>query len=132
MMKIKVKKEMNLHQLIQWARENNVKGETFTSYYGRMVKFYSDDSFNTMEPIYHFDTFTVEAEEEITERTVIPLLLEVYEFEGELVFLPQKRSTIKSLLGQSDLEENITTKTLYIINDDGTLTLIWRDGELIK
>ncbi|EPE9876664.1 hypothetical protein ACSN5M_001830, partial [Staphylococcus pseudintermedius] len=72
------------------------------------------------------------AEEEITERTVIPLLLEVYEFEGELVFLPQKRSTIKSLLGQSDLEENITTKTLYIINDDGTLTLIWRDGELIK
>lgn len=25
MMKIKVKKEMNLHQLIQWARENKVK-----------------------------------------------------------------------------------------------------------
>ncbi|EGQ3783331.1 hypothetical protein HDO30_002046, partial [Staphylococcus pseudintermedius] len=114
-MKIKVKKEMNLHQLIQWARENNVKGETFTSNYGRKVKFYSDVSFNTLEPIFHYDTFTVEAEEEITERTVIPLLLEVYEFEGELVFLPQKRSTIKSLLGQSDLEENITTKTLYII-----------------
>lgn len=131
MMKIKVKKEMNLHQLIQWARENNVKGETFTSYYGRMVKFYSDASFNTMEPIYHFDTFTVEAEEEITERTVIPLLLEVYEFEGELVFLPQKRSTIESLLEESDREENITTKILYLINDDGTLTLIWKDGELV-
>ncbi|EGQ3698600.1 hypothetical protein I0633_000065 [Staphylococcus pseudintermedius] len=130
-MKIKVKKEMNLHQLIQWARENNVKGETFTSYYGRMVKFYSDASFNTMEPIYHFDTFTVEAEEEITERTVIPLLLEVYEFEGELVFLPQKRSTIESLLEESDREENITTKILYLINDDGTLTLIWKDGELV-
>lgn len=131
MMKIKVKKEMNLHQLIQWARENNVKGETFTSNYGRAVKFYSDVSFNTMVPIFHWDTFTVEAEEEITERTVIPLLLEVYEFEGELVFLPQKRSTIKSLLKQSDLEENITTKTLYLINDDGTLTLIWKDGELV-
>lgn len=131
MMKIKVKKEMNLHQLIQWARENNVKGETFTSNYGRNVKFYSDVSFNTMEPIYHWDTFTVEAEEEITERTVIPLLLEVYEFEGELVFLPQKRSTIESLLKQSDREENITTKILYLINDDGTLTLIWKDGELV-
>ncbi|EGQ1283080.1 hypothetical protein I0590_000657 [Staphylococcus pseudintermedius] len=130
-MKIKVKKEMNLHQLIQWARENNVKGETFTSNYGRNVKFYSDVSFNTMEPIYHWDTFTVEAEEEITERTVIPLLLEVYEFEGELVFLPQKRSTIESLLKQSDREENITTKILYLINDDGTLTLIWKDGELV-
>ncbi|BBJ34122.1 hypothetical protein [Staphylococcus pseudintermedius] len=130
-MKIKVKKEMNLHQLIQWARENNVKGETFTSNYGRNVKFYSDGSFNTMEPIYHWDTFTVKAEEEITERTVIPLLLEVYEFEGELVFLPQKRSTIESLLKQSDREENITTKILYLINDDGTLTLIWKDGELV-
>ncbi|EGQ3771387.1 hypothetical protein GH139_09645 [Staphylococcus pseudintermedius] len=130
-MNIKVKKEMNLHQLIQWARENNVKGETFTSNYGRNVKFYSDGSFNTMEPIYHWDTFTVKAEEEITERTVIPLLLEVYEFEGELVFLPQKRSTIESLLKQSDREENITTKILYLINDDGTLTLIWKDGELV-
>ncbi|WP_390543120.1 hypothetical protein, partial [Staphylococcus pseudintermedius] len=132
MMKIKVKKEMNLHQLIQWARENNVKGETFTSNYGRAVKFYSDVSFNTMVPIFHWDTFTVEAEEEITERTVIPLFLEVYEYEGELVFLPQKEKSIKDLLEESDLEENITTKTLYIINDDGTLTLIWRDGELIK
>ncbi|MDK3722652.1 hypothetical protein O0B00_04385, partial [Staphylococcus pseudintermedius] len=131
MMKIKVKKEMNLHQLIQWARENNVKGETFTSNYGRNVKFYSDGSFNTMEPIYHWDTFTVKAEEEITERTVIPLLLEVYEYEGELVFLPNEEKSIKKLLEQSDLEENITTKTLYIINDDGTLTLIWKDGELV-
>ncbi|MBC8710335.1 hypothetical protein FXV99_03540 [Staphylococcus pseudintermedius] len=109
-----------------------MKGETFTSNYGRDVKFYSDVSFNTMEPIYHWDTFTVEAEEEITERTVIPLLLEVYEFEGELVFLPQKRSTIESLLEESDREENITTKILYLINDDGTLTLIWRDGELVE
>ncbi|HHG6274257.1 TPA: hypothetical protein ACPXKM_000445 [Staphylococcus pseudintermedius] len=130
-MKIKVKKEMNLHELIKWAWENDVKGKTFKSNRGRAVKFYSDVSFNTMVPIFHWDTFTVEAEEEITERTVIPLLLEVYEFEGELVFLPQKRSTIKSLLKQSDLEENITTKTLYLINDDGTLTLIWKDGELV-
>ncbi|PWZ88247.1 hypothetical protein [Staphylococcus pseudintermedius] len=130
-MKIKKKVKMNLHELIQWAWENNVKGETFTSNYGRDVKFYSDVSFNTMEPIYHWDTFTVEVEEKITERTVIPLFLEVYEHEGELVFLPQKRSTIESLLEESDREENITTKILYLINDDGTLTLIWKDGELV-
>ncbi|EJD8497282.1 hypothetical protein M2667_002522 [Staphylococcus pseudintermedius] len=131
-MKIKKKVKMNLHELIQWARENNVKGETFTSNYGRNVKFYSDVSFNTMEPIYHWDTFTVEAEEEITERTVIPLFLEVYEYEGELVFLPQKEKSIKDLLEESDLEESITTKTLYIINDDGTLTLVWKDGEMVE
>ncbi|EOT2040049.1 hypothetical protein ACUL07_001520 [Staphylococcus pseudintermedius] len=131
-MNSKAKVKSNLHELIQWARENNVKGETFTSNYGRNVKFYSDVSFNTMEPIYHWDTFTVEAEEEITERTVIPLFLEVYEYEGELVFLPQKEKSIKDLLEESDLEENITTKTLYLINDDGTLTLIWKDGELVE
>lgn len=132
MMKFKTKKEMTLPQLIEWAWENNVKGETFTSNYGRDVKFYSDVSFNTMEPIYHWDTFTVEVEELITERTVIPLFLEVYEYEGELVFLPQKEKSIKDLLEESDLEENITTKTLYLINDDGTLTLIWKDGELVE
>ncbi|EGQ3598641.1 hypothetical protein I0581_001370 [Staphylococcus pseudintermedius] len=131
-MKIKKKVKMNLHELIQWARENNVKGETFTSNYGRNVKFYSDVSFNTMEPIYHWDTFTVEVEELITERTVIPLFLEVYEYEGELVFLPQKEKSIKDLLEESDLEESITTKTLYIINDDGTLTLVWKDGEMVE
>ncbi|HAR6070182.1 TPA: hypothetical protein I1657_001990 [Staphylococcus pseudintermedius] len=130
-MKIKVKKEMNLHELIKWAWENDVKGKTFKSNRGKKVKFYSIGGFNVLEPIWGHDTFKVEAEEEITEETVIPLLLEVYEYEGELVFLPQKRSTIKSQLEESDFEENITTKTLYIINDDGTLTLIWKDGELV-
>ncbi|MCE5690278.1 hypothetical protein JL837_02010 [Staphylococcus pseudintermedius] len=131
-MKIKKKVKMNLHELIQWAWENDVKGKTFKSNRGKKVKFYSIGGFNVLEPIWGHDTFTVEAEEEITERTVIPLLLEVYEHEGELVFLPQKRSTIESLLEESDREENITTKTLYLINDDGTLTLIWKDGEMVE
>ncbi|WP_324173604.1 hypothetical protein [Staphylococcus pseudintermedius] len=129
-MKIKVKKEMNLHQLIQWARENNVKGETFTSNYGRAVKFYSDVSFNTMVPIFHWDTFTVEAEEEITERTVIPLLLEVYEYDRTLVLEVRKDKSIKDLLDSDDYD-GVTIKAFHIINDDGTHTLIWKDGELV-
>lgn len=56
----------------------------------------------------------------------------MYEYEGELVFLPQKEKSIKDLLEESDLEESITTKTLYIINDDGTLTLVWKDGEMVE
>lgn len=132
MMKIKVKKEMNLLELIEYIKKNEIADKVFFDNKGKGKVVVGDDRHLYMTDLNLTDTFTVEAEEEITERTVIPLLLEVYEFEGELVFLPQKRSTIKSLLGQSDLEENITTKTLYIINDDGTLTLIWRDGELIK
>lgn len=132
MMKFKTKKEMTLPQLIEWAWENDVKGKTFKSNRGKKVKFYSIGGFNVLEPIWGHDTFTVEVEELITERTVIPLLLEVYEFEEELVFLPQKEKSIKDLLEESDLEENITTKTLYLINDDGTLTLVWKDGELVE
>ncbi|EGQ2904452.1 hypothetical protein OP504_000917 [Staphylococcus pseudintermedius] len=130
-MKFKTKKEMTLPQLIEWAWENDVKGKTFKSNRGKKVKFYSIGGFNVLEPIWGHDTFTVEVEEVITERTVIPLFLEVYEHEEELVFLPQKEKSIKDLLEESDLEENITTKTLYIINDDGTLTLVWKDGELV-
>ncbi|MGS4103048.1 hypothetical protein ACEUUP_07405 [Staphylococcus pseudintermedius] len=136
-MKIKVKKEMNLHQLIQWARENNVKGETFTSYYGRMVKFYSDASFNTMEPIYHFDTFTVEAEEEITERTVIPLLLEVYEYDESLHMHLNKNLSIKAVLDEYLLDKSLNDllfdpRAFHILNDDMTMTLVWKDGELVE
>lgn len=132
MMKIKVKKEMNLHQLIQWARENNVKGETFTSYYGREVKFYSDDSFNTMEPIYHFDTFTVEAEEEITEDTVIPFIVELYTNNHGLKETSMHLdNTISNILSINKILMR-KNSIFYMINDDATMTLIWKDGELVE
>ncbi len=129
-MKIKVKKEMNLHQLIQWARENNVKGETFTSNYGRAVKFYSDVSFNTMVPIYHWDTFTVEVEEVITDKTVIPNLLVTYQFDGISVLEIRKDKSIKYLLDSDEYSE-VTIKALHTVNDDSTHTLIWKDGKLV-
>ncbi|ANQ81955.1 hypothetical protein [Staphylococcus pseudintermedius] len=131
-MKIKVKKEMNLHQLIQWARENNVKGETFTSYYGREVKFYSDDSFNTMEPIYHFDTFTVEVEEVITEETEIPVLVELFMSGlGEIIHT-YHRTSIGEAMGEVVKGVDTLPKAFYILNDDYTMTLIWEDGEMVE
>ncbi|EKI4470019.1 hypothetical protein PCV65_002086 [Staphylococcus pseudintermedius] len=131
-MKIKVKKEMNLHQLIQWARENNVKGETFTSNYGRDVKFYSDVSFNTMEPIYHWDTFTVEVEKVITERAVIPLLVEVYEYDERLLMNLNKNLSIKAVLDESLDDLLYDPRAFHILNDDMTMTLIWKDGEMVE
>lgn len=132
MMKIKVKKEMNLHQLIQWARENNVKGETFTSNYGRAVKFYSDVSFNTMVPIYHWDTFTVEAEEEITEETEIPVLVELFMSGlGEIIHT-YHRTSIGEAMGEVVKGVDTLPKAFYILNDDYTMTLIWEDGEMVE
>ncbi|EGQ3725998.1 hypothetical protein GMI02_02995, partial [Staphylococcus pseudintermedius] len=128
-MKIKLTKEFKLLELIEYIKKNEIADKVFFDNKGKGKVVVGDDRHLYMSDLNLTDTFTVEVEKVITEETVIPLLLEVYEFEGELVFLPQKRSTIKSLLKQSDLEENITTKTLYLINDDGTLTLIWKGGE---
>ncbi|HCA7429073.1 TPA: hypothetical protein K8938_001797 [Staphylococcus pseudintermedius] len=130
-MKIKLTKEFKLLELIEYIKKNEIADKVFFDNKGKGKVVVGDDRHLYMSDLNLTDTFTVEVEKVITEETVIPLLLEVYEYEGELVFLPQKRSTIKSLLKQSDLEENITTKTLYLINDDGTLTLIWKDGELV-
>ncbi|HCA7797128.1 TPA: hypothetical protein K8122_001506 [Staphylococcus pseudintermedius] len=130
-MKIKVKKEMNLHQLIQWARENNVKGETFTSNYGRNVKFYSDVSFNTMEPIYHWDTFTVEAEEEITEDTKISTLIELFVSDYGKIIHTYHRTSIGEAIGEVHKGAEALPTAFYMLNDDMTMTLIWKDGELV-
>ncbi|PPD60213.1 hypothetical protein CYI98_008540 [Staphylococcus pseudintermedius] len=131
-MNIKVKKEMNLLELIEYIKKNEIADKVFLNKKGKGKVVVGDDRHLYMTDLNLTDTFTVEVEEVITERTVIPLFLEVYEYEGELVFLPQKEKSIKDLLEESDLEQNITTKTLYLINDDGTLTLIWKDGELVK
>ncbi|EGQ2931489.1 TPA: hypothetical protein NJO21_000104 [Staphylococcus pseudintermedius] len=131
-MKIKVKKEMNLLELIEYIKKNEIADKVFLNKKGKGKVVVGDDRHLYMTDLNLTDTFTVEVEKVITERTVIPLLLEVYKYEGELVFLPQKEKSIKDLLEESDLEENITTKTLYLINDDGTLTLIWKDGELVE
>lgn len=131
-MEIKVKKEMNLHQLIQWAWENDVKGKTFKSNRGKKVKFYSIGGFNVMEPIWGHDTFTVEVEEEITEETVIPNLLEVYEYrDGSLTAGLGRERSIKEALYDTEIR-GITTHAFYILNDDASLTLIWKYGGLVN
>ncbi|MTV20893.1 hypothetical protein [Staphylococcus delphini] len=130
-MKIKKEVEMNLHELIKWAWENDVKGKTFISKRGKKVEFYSEGPFNVLEPIWPHDVFTVEVEEEITERTIIPDLLEVYEYDGDLKSEHWSVKTIKEILVESN-DEDIISKAFHIINDDGTLTLIWKDGEMVE
>lgn len=130
MMKIKKKVKMNLHELIQWAWENDVKGKTFKSNRGKKVKFYSIGGFNVLEPIWGHDTFTVEVEELITEKTIIPNLLEAYEYDSTLVFEVRKNKSIKDLLDSDDYD-GVTIKAFHIINDDSTHTLVWKDGGLV-
>lgn len=134
MMKIKVKKEMKLDELIKWARENPglSKGKKFftTGNGDGIVRFQKDTNDCTPSVCVPLDAlFEVEYEEEITEETVFDKLFEVYEFqEGDYTAISHANISINKRLD----EHCFPIKAFYILNDDLTMTLIWKDGELIK
>ncbi|MBA8777718.1 hypothetical protein HR081_12675, partial [Staphylococcus schleiferi subsp. coagulans] len=109
MMKIKFKKEMNLPQLIEWAWKNNIKNEAFVASTGWIVDFNFRGWFKTSMVVGPDETFAVEVEEEITEETVIPRLLEVCEYiDGSLSSGLRRKCSIKEALEDNELA-GITT-----------------------
>ncbi|HDP6023438.1 TPA: hypothetical protein ACSTQI_002760 [Staphylococcus aureus] len=134
-MKIKVKKEMRLDELIKWARENPglSKGKKFyeTDESVRAVYFQKDtNKFFTIGGFTSIDaTFEVEVEEEITEETKFDNLFKLFEpIEGGYGSVLYSNASIKECLyGRS-----VPTKAFYILNDDLNMTLIWKDWELVK
>ncbi|HCY7643414.1 TPA: hypothetical protein PE418_000399 [Staphylococcus aureus] len=133
-MKIKVKKEMKLDELIKWARENPElsQGKVFVtkSFADGIVRFDSYTNKCTTSGFAPIDTpFIVEVEKEITEETKFDRLFEVFEVsEGEYNSALYTNTSIKECL----YGRCVPTKAFYILNDDFTLTLIWKDGGLIE
>ncbi len=66
-----------------------------------------------------------EVEEEITEDTVLPILIERRDFGNELTYSRYEYVRIK------DIKEKSST-LFYIENDDLTMTLIWKNGKLVE
>ncbi len=134
MMKIKVEKEMKIDELIKWARENpgisNGKNFYETDESVKAVYFQKDtNKFFTIGGFTSIDaTFEVEVEEEITEETKFDRLFEVFEVsEGEYNPTSNRNTSINE-----SLNDNIfPIKAFYILNDDMTMTLIWKDGALV-
>ena len=128
-MKIKTKKQLNLPQLIEYVWDNDVKGENFPTDQNEEAGIYfatnSDFMMNNADYIRYNNTFTVEVEEEITEDTVIEKL---YHTTIPSRIVESGCSTIKSTLEHSTVEPI----AFYILNDDLTMTLIWRDGKLVE
>ncbi|HDE7674322.1 TPA: hypothetical protein PIJ99_001797 [Staphylococcus aureus] len=133
-MKIKVKKEMKLDELIKWARSNpgisNGKNFYETDESVKAVYFQKDtNKFFTIGGFTSIDaTFEVEVEEEITEEIKFDRLFEVFEVsEGEYNPTSNRNTSINE-----NLNDNIfPIKAFYILNDDMTMTLIWKDGALV-
>ncbi len=133
-MKVKVEKEMRLDELIKWARSNPElsKGKNFftTGNGDGIVRFQKDTNECTTSVCVPLDApFEVEVEEEITEDTKFDRLFEVYEFR-ERVYMSalHTNTSIKERLENT----SFPTKAFYILNDDMTMTLIWKDGELVE
>lgn len=136
MMKIKIKKEMRLDELIKWAWENpelatgkvfytQVKSDSNYVYFS----LYDGRNCVTRGFISTDDTFVVEVEEEITEETKFDRLFELFEVsEGEYSPTSNRNTSINESLND---DRCFPIKAFYILNDDLTMTLIWKDGRLV-
>ena len=140
-MKIVTKKQLNLSQLIEWVWENEIKNIMCRRSNRRVFEYIwvnenSDIEFNEEMVFKKDDIFEFKIEEEITEDTVIPKLLTTFkkiylkdDFGYQRVRIDEDFK-IQLMLNRAKAHgEKI--ETLHMVNDDGTHTLLWRDGELI-
>ncbi|MCM5673369.1 hypothetical protein [Staphylococcus hominis] len=142
MVKIKRKVEMTLPELIEWGFKNGIKNKAFVrdrdSVRSQLnfkpiafnssgyVEFSNDYSYSPE------DTFTVEIEKEITEEKVLPKVLVVFNngHKDREAYMVEEGRSIKDIIEGNNVCV-LDTKTIHLINDDGTHTLIWKDGELV-
>ena len=122
-MKIKTKKQMNFPPLIEWALKNGIKNTYYVSK-NRYIVTFDKIGFLESATLPLDEIFTIEVEEEITEDTVIPKLVSIgRENENELDI--RYDCKVSQFLDNEDFN-------YYVLNDDDTLTLIWRDGKLVE
>ena len=126
-MKIKTKKEMNLPQFIAWAVDNHITGSFYANnrVNAKRIRFEFGRIVSSHGELRSHDTFTVEVEEQIDEDTEITALVEL---------------SSRGLLGNTRLyryhsiNEVIDNQSVafYILNDDQTMDLIWKNGKLVE
>lgn len=133
-MKIRTNKQFTLPQLIEYAWDNGIKGKTFYARETGMENVYFNAlgraEFSDVHQFSSDDYFTVEVEEELTEYTVIPKLMTTFKktyLENGFGYQRARIDedyTIKLMLDKAGMHGE-PVKTLHIVNDDGTHTLIW-------
>ena len=137
-MKIKRKVELNLPQLIEWLLKSGYRNYTANSNMGNAVTLSRYGAIQFSHGIFFpEETFAVEVEEEITEDTVVPKLMTTFKktyLEGGIGYQRvriDENYPIKLMLNKAEAHGE-PIETLHTVNDDGTHTLIWRDGKLVE
>ena len=121
MVKIKVEKKMNLLELIDWAWKNDVKEKAFYSNIdGGSVYFDMVQTVSVEHSIVRTETFNVEVEEEITEDTKIPEMLEIFQDNDGTQWFGNSIEQVKDDFSKE-----------FWLKDGDTMTFIWKDGELV-
>ena len=121
MVKIKRKVERTLPKLIEWAWKNNLEGKTFYSNIdGGYVYFDIGQTLSIEHSIDRDETFTVEVEEEITEDTKIPEMLEIFQDNDGTQWFGNSIEQVKDDFSRE-----------FWLKDGDTMTLIWKDGKLV-
>ncbi|MEN2381721.1 hypothetical protein [Staphylococcus warneri] len=125
MVKIKRKVEMTLPELIQWGWDTDIKEKAFyNNVDGGSVYFDKVQNVSIEHETAKNETFTVEVEEEITEETKVPKLISIdRDTQNEINI--NFNCSIKQLVDRDDYN-------YYYLNDDGTMTLIWKDGAMVE
>lgn len=132
MMKIKVKKEMNLLELIEYIKKNEIADKVFFDKKGKGKVVVGDDRHLYMTDLNLTDTFIVEVEEVITEDTKISTLIELFVSDYGKIIHTYHRTSIGEAIGEVHKGAEALPTAFYMLNDDMTMTLIWKDGELVK
>lgn len=130
MVKIKTRKKMNLPEIIQWGWDNGIKNEEFMASLGGRI-YFDEDSWIDIEKdnlISPEETFEVEVEEDITEETVIPKLIEFCDYDNDSTGLGYFYDTETRI---NDVKDHDSI-AFYMLNDDLSMTLLWKDGEMVE
>ena len=127
---IKRKVEMNLPQLIEWGFKNDIREKSFIVYecvedQRHEVHFNASGIPKFSAFIKKSNTFTVEVEERIDEDTEITALVELSS-RGLL-----GKTTLYRYHSINDVIDNQSV-AFYILNDDQTMDLIWKNGKLVE
>ena len=123
---IKRKVEMNLPQFIAWAVDNHITGSFYANnrVNAKRIRFEFGRIVSSHGELRSHDTFTVEVEEQVDENTELTALVEL---------------SSRGLLGNTrlyryhsinDVIDNQSV-AFYILNDDQTMDLIWKNGRLV-
>ena len=117
---IKVKKEMNFRELMEYILENDIRDREFRcSINDHVFRVCEEGIFEFYCENYNMgESYEVEVEEEITEDTEFYMLVEL--FDGDRIDI-HYRERIKYL-------KDVTTSKIYALID-GELQLIWERGD---